>query len=54
MPFSKRKFTTESDFGLFLQKRAKIDKNEENWQNPNRLMKLSEIWYVYATQQAKC
>ena len=25
---------------------TKIDKNEENWQNPNRLMKFSKIWYV--------
>ena len=43
------------DFGLFWsffnQKTAKIDKNEENWQNPNRLMKFSEIWYVDASQQ---
>ena len=30
---------------------AKIDKNEENWQNPNRLMKFSEIWYVDASQK---
>ena len=40
------------DFGLFWsifnQKTAKIDKNEENWQNPNRSMKFSEIWYVDA------
>ena len=28
---------------VFYQKTAKIDKNEENWQNPNRLMKFSEI-----------
>ena len=38
------------DFGLFWaffnQKRQKFTKNEENWQNPNRLMKFSEIWYV--------
>ena len=42
-------------FGLFWpyfnQKTAKIDQNEENWQNPNRLMKFSEIWYVDASQQ---
>ena len=45
------------DFGLFWsffnQKTAKIDKNEENWQNPNRLMKFSEIWYVDASQLKK-
>ena len=45
------------DFGLFWpffnQKTAKIDKNKENWQNPNRLMKFSEIWYVDASQQKK-
>ena len=45
------------DFGLFWsffnQKTAKIDKNEENWQNPNRLMKFSEIWSVDASQQKK-
>ena len=39
-------------FGRFLTKKtAKIDKTEENWQNPNRLMKFSEIWYVDASQQ---
>ena len=41
------------DFGLFWsifnQKTAKIDKNEENWQNLNRSMKFSEIWYVDAS-----
>ena len=46
------------DFGFFWlffnQKTAKIDKNEENWQNPNRLMKFSEIWYLDASQQQKC
>ena len=31
-----------------------MSKNEENWQNPNRLMKFSEIWYVDASQQKKC
>ena len=34
-------------FGLFWslsnQKTAKIDTNEENWLNPNRLVKFSEI-----------
>ena len=38
---------------FFLLKRAEIDKNEENWQNPNRLMKFSEIWYVDASKQTK-
>ena len=46
------------DFGLFWpffnQKTAKIDKNEENWQFPNRSMKFYEIWYVDASQQKKC
>ena len=41
-------------FLLFLtKKQPKLDKNEENWQNPNRLMKFSEIWYVDASQQKK-
>jgi len=30
-----------------------LTKNEENWQNPNRLIKFSEIWYVDAFQQNK-
>ena len=30
-----------------------MTKNEENWQNPNRLLKFSEIWYVNASQQKK-
>ena len=38
---------------VFNQKTAKIDKNEENWQNPNRSMKFSEILYVDASQQQK-
>ena len=41
-------------FGNFLtNKQPKLTKNEENWQNPNRLMKFSEIWYVDASQQKK-
>ena len=28
-------------------------KNEEKWQNPNRLVKFSEIWYVDTFQQKK-
>ena len=43
------------DFGLvgrFLtKKQPKLTKNEENWQNPNRLMKFSEIRYVDTSQQ---
>ena len=43
------------DFGLFwpflTKKQPKLTKNEENWQNPNRLMKFSEVWYVDDSQQ---
>ena len=46
------------DFGLFWpffnQKKAKKQPTKKNWQNPNRLMKFSEIWYVDAFQQRKC
>ena len=42
------------DFCLFWpfcgQKTAKIDKNEENLQNSNRLMEFFEIWFVNASQ----
>ena len=39
-------------FGRFLtKKQPKLTKNEENWQNPNRLMKFSEICYVDASKQ---
>ena len=38
---------------LLTKKQLKLTKNEENWQNPNRLMKFSEIWYVDASQQKK-
>ena len=45
-------------FGVFWpffdKKTAKIDQNEETWQNPPRLMKFSELWYVEASQQTKC
>ena len=45
------------DFGLFwpflTKKQAKLTKNKENWQNPNRLMKFSEILYVDASKQKK-
>ena len=30
-----------------------MTKNEESWQNPNRLMKFSKSWYVDASQQNK-
>ena len=37
-------------FGRFLtKKKPKLAKNEENWQNPNRTMKFSEIWYIDAS-----
>ena len=35
-------------FGRFLTKNSQ---KKKNWQNPNRLMKFSEIWYVDASQQ---
>ena len=40
---------------FFGQKKqpTKTAKNEENWQNSNRLMKFSEIWYVDASKQIK-
>ena len=37
-------------FGRFLTKKQP----KQIWQNPNRLMKFSEIWYVDASQQKKC
>ena len=47
-------FWISAFFGRFLtKKQPKLTKNEENWQNPNRLMKFSEIWYVDASQQNK-
>ena len=49
--------TFSLDFDLFFPffnpKTAKIDQNEENGQNPNWLMKFSEIWYVDASQRKK-
>ena len=49
-------FGISAFFGRFLtKKQPKLTKNEENWQNPNRLMKFSEIWYLDALQQQqKC
>ena len=47
-------FWISAFFGRFLtKKRLKLTTNEENWQNPNRLMKFSEIWYLDASQQQK-
>ena len=49
---TKNFFWISAFFGRFLtKKQPKFSKNEENWQNPNRLMKFSEIWYVDASQQ---
>ena len=43
------------DFGLFgrflAKKQPKFTKSGENWQNPNRLIKFSEICYLDASQQ---
>ena len=51
---TKKLFLDLAFFGRFLtKKQPKLNKNEENWQNPNRLMKFSEIWYVDASQQNK-
>ena len=36
-----------SFFGVFLAK------NEENCQNPNRLLRFLEIWYVDGSRQMK-
>ena len=47
-----KKISILAFFGLFVgQKTAKIDQNEENWQNQNCLIKFSEIWYVNASQK---
>ena len=43
-------FWISAFFGRFLtKKQPKLTKNEKNWQNSNRLMKFSEIWYVDAS-----
>ena len=45
-------FWISAFIGRFLTKKhPKLTKNAENWQNPNRLIKFSEIWYVDASQQ---
>ena len=52
---AKNFFWISAFFGRYsTKKQPKLTKNEENWQNPNRLMKFSEIWYVDASQQKKC
>ena len=54
---NKRKFNKKAvflfwRFGRFLaKKQPKPTKNEENWQNSNRSVKFSEIWYVDASPQ---
>ena len=49
----KNSFEFRPFLAVFNRKQPKLTKNEENWQNPNRLMKFSEIWYVDASQQNK-
>ena len=40
-------FCISAFFGRFLtKKQPKLTKNKENWLNPNRLLKFSEIWYL--------
>ena len=56
--YFKNFFWISAFFGRFLTKKQpkkhpKFAKNEENWQNSNYLMKLSEIWYVDTSQQKK-
>ena len=49
---TKNFFWISAFFGRFLTKiQPKLTINEENWQNPNRLMKFFEILYVDASQQ---
>ena len=51
---NKKLFFDFSHFGHFLaKKQPKQTQNEKNWQNPNRLIKLSKTWYVNASQQKK-
>ena len=41
-------------FGPFLaKKQLKLTKKEENWQNPDALIKFSKIWYIKASKQKK-
>ena len=39
------------DFGLFWPILTKKQSKKQTFQNPNRLMKFSETWYVDAFQQ---
>ena len=51
---TKNFFWISAFFGRFLtKKQQKLTKNKENWLNPNRLIKFSEIWNVEASQQQK-
>ena len=48
--YKKNFFGFRPFLAVFNQKTAK--KNlKKNWQNPNLLMKFSEIWYIDASQQ---
>ena len=51
----KNDFSISAFFGQkkTAKKQPKLAENEENWQNSNRLMKFSEIWYVDFSQQNK-
>ena len=50
----KNYFSILAFLGLLLaKKQPQLTKNEENWQNLNRLVKFSEIWYIDASQQKK-
>ena len=40
-------------FGFFRHFWPKLTKDDENYQNPNRLVKISEIWNAGASQQKK-
>ena len=49
----KNLFSISALFGLFYQKRAKIDQKLRKFAKSNCLIKFSEIWYVNASQQKK-
>jgi hypothetical protein len=51
--YKKTIFRFQPFLAIFNQKTAKIDQNEENWQNLNCLIIFFEIWYVDASQQNK-
>ena len=49
---TKKPFWISAFLVFFLtKKQPKLTKNEDYWQNQNRLMKFSEIWYEDAFQQ---